>query len=171
MNLAIFLEASAWASLLTLTAMEIVLGIDNVVFISVLVSRLPKEMSRRARQIGLSLALVFRILLLMVLSWLIGLTGKHRPTAVFFANYLMAMGALTEFHDQGVRVPDDIALAVFDDLPQLEYVRPRLTRAGKSPSVLAQRAAQMLLDRLSGRYDGPPRTEIIECTLQVYESA
>jgi DNA-binding LacI/PurR family transcriptional regulator len=103
--------------------------------------------------------------------WLIGLTGKQRPTAVFFANYLMAMGALTEFHDQGVRVPDDIALTVFDDLPQLEYVRPRLTRAGKSPSVLAQRAAEMLLDRLSGRYDGPPRTEVIECTLQVYESA
>lgn len=74
MNLEIFLTANAWASLLTLTAMEIVLGIDNVVFISVLVSRLPKENAKRARQIGLSLALVFRILLLMVLSWLIGLT-------------------------------------------------------------------------------------------------
>lgn len=74
MNLEIFLTANAWASLLTLTAMEIVLGIDNVVFISVLVSRLPEESAKRARQIGLSLALVFRILLLMVLSWLIGLT-------------------------------------------------------------------------------------------------
>ena len=74
MNLELFLEASAWASLLTLTAMEIVLGIDNVVFISVLVSRLPKAMSKKARQIGLSLALVFRVLLLLVLSWLIGLT-------------------------------------------------------------------------------------------------
>lgn len=74
MNLEIFLTANAWASLLTLTAMEIVLGIDNVVFISVLVSRLPKENAKRARQIGLSLALVFRIALLMVLSWLIGLT-------------------------------------------------------------------------------------------------
>ncbi|MBN9018397.1 MAG: TerC family protein [Rhizobiales bacterium] len=74
MNLEIFLTANAWASLLTLTAMEIVLGIDNIVFISVLVSRLPKESAKRARQIGLSLALVFRIALLMVLSWLIGLT-------------------------------------------------------------------------------------------------
>ena len=74
MSLDIFLTANAWASLLTLTAMEIVLGIDNVVFISVLVSRLPKENAKRARQIGLSLALVFRIVLLMVLSWLIGLT-------------------------------------------------------------------------------------------------
>lgn len=103
--------------------------------------------------------------------WLIGLKGQERPTAVFFANYLMAMGALTEFHDQGVSIPDDLAIAVFDDLPQLEFVRPRLTRAGKSPSVLAQRAADMLLDRLLGRYTGPPRTEIVECALQVFESA
>jgi DNA-binding LacI/PurR family transcriptional regulator len=104
-------------------------------------------------------------------QWLVGLKGKERPTAVFFANYLMAMGALTEFHDQGVRVPDDIALAIFDDLPLLEYVRPRLTRAGKSPSVLAQRATEMLLERLTGRFTGPPRTEVIPCALQVFESA
>lgn len=103
--------------------------------------------------------------------WLAGLEGKGRPTAVFFANYLMAMGALTEFHDRGIRVPDDIAVAIFDELPQLEYVRPRLTRAGKSPSVLAQHAVKMLLDRLNGRFDGPPRTEIVPCALQILESA
>jgi len=74
MNLDLLFEASAWASLLTLTAMEIVLGIDNIVFISVLVSRLPAAEGKRARQIGLSLALVFRIALLLILSWLIGLT-------------------------------------------------------------------------------------------------
>ena len=64
----------AWAALLTLTALEIVLGIDNVIFISVLVSRVPEPNATRARQIGLLLALVFRILLLSVLFWLIGLT-------------------------------------------------------------------------------------------------
>ncbi|SHF90785.1 Membrane protein TerC, possibly involved in tellurium resistance [Kaistia soli DSM 19436] len=74
MNLDLLFEASAWASLLTLTAMEIVLGIDNIVFISVLVSRLPAVEGKRARQIGLALALVFRIALLLILSWLIGLT-------------------------------------------------------------------------------------------------
>ncbi len=68
-------NASAWASLLTLTVMEIVLGIDNLVFISVLTSRLPTEAARRARALGLSMALVFRILLLITLSWLIGLTA------------------------------------------------------------------------------------------------
>jgi predicted tellurium resistance membrane protein TerC len=64
----------AWAALLTLTALEIVLGIDNVIFISVIVSRIPPAQARRARQIGLLLALVFRIMLLSLLVWLIGLT-------------------------------------------------------------------------------------------------
>jgi predicted tellurium resistance membrane protein TerC len=64
----------AWAALLTLTALEIVLGIDNVIFLSVIVSRIPEAQAKRARQIGLALALVFRILLLSVLVWLIGLT-------------------------------------------------------------------------------------------------
>src|SRR6476469_2364138 len=64
----------AWAALLTLTALEIVLGIDNVIFLSVMVSQIPQAQARRARQIGLALALVFRILLLSLLVWLIGLT-------------------------------------------------------------------------------------------------
>ncbi len=64
----------AWAALLTLTVLEIVLGIDNVIFLSVIVARIPEPHARRARQIGLSLALVFRILLLIFLVWLIGLT-------------------------------------------------------------------------------------------------
>ena len=65
----------AWAALLTLTALEIVLGIDNVIFLSVIVSRIPPQQAKRARQIGLALALVFRILLLSLLVWLIGLTA------------------------------------------------------------------------------------------------
>src|SRR5437868_1792814 len=64
----------AWAALLTLTALEIVLGIDNVIFLSVIVSRIPPRQAKRARQIGLALALVFRIVLLTLLVWLIGLT-------------------------------------------------------------------------------------------------
>ncbi len=64
----------AWAALLTLTALEIVLGIDNVIFLSVIVARIPPRQAKRARQIGLTLALVFRILLLSLLVWLIGLT-------------------------------------------------------------------------------------------------
>lgn len=63
----------AWAALVTLTAMEIVLGIDNVVFISLVVQRLPAAQALHARQIGLSAALGLRIALLFALTWLIGL--------------------------------------------------------------------------------------------------
>jgi len=65
---------NAWAALVTLTALEIILGIDNIVFISVLVSRCSPEDAKRARQIGLALALVFRIILLFGLTWLMKLT-------------------------------------------------------------------------------------------------
>ncbi len=64
----------AWVALVTLTALEIVLGIDNVIFISVIVSRIPEKQADQARKIGLALALVFRIVLLSALVWLIGLT-------------------------------------------------------------------------------------------------
>ncbi|SDB14325.1 TerC family protein [Bauldia litoralis] len=69
-------DPAIWASLVTLTAMEIVLGIDNIVFISVIVGKLPPEQAKRARQIGLTMALVFRVLLLFSLFWLIGLTAS-----------------------------------------------------------------------------------------------
>ena len=73
--MALLTDPHSWAALITLSALEIVLGIDNVVFISVLVARLPPVQAQRARQIGLSLALVFRIALLFVLTWLIGLAA------------------------------------------------------------------------------------------------
>ncbi len=72
--LELLVSPEAWAALVTLTAMEIVLGIDNIVFISVLVARLDPVRAERARRIGLALALVFRIALLTLLSWVIGLT-------------------------------------------------------------------------------------------------
>ena len=72
--MALLTNPEAWAALLTLTALEIVLGIDNVIFLSVIVSPIPEAQATRARQIGLALALVFRILLLCLLVWLIGLT-------------------------------------------------------------------------------------------------
>lgn len=68
-------DPAIWASLVALTAMEIVLGIDNVVFISVIVSRLPQRERHRIRQIGLGLALIFRIIMLFAITWLIGLTA------------------------------------------------------------------------------------------------
>jgi predicted tellurium resistance membrane protein TerC len=66
-------DPQAWAALVTLTVLEIVLGIDNLVFISVLVSRLDEPAATRARQIGLALALIFRILLLFTITALVAL--------------------------------------------------------------------------------------------------
>jgi predicted tellurium resistance membrane protein TerC len=71
----LLLSPNAWAALLTLTVLEIVLGIDNLVFISVLTSRLDEHRARRARAIGLSLAFVFRVAMLFGLTWLMGLTA------------------------------------------------------------------------------------------------
>jgi predicted tellurium resistance membrane protein TerC len=67
-------DPHAWAALVTLTVLEVVLGIDNIIFISILVRRLPENRKKLARQIGLGLALIFRIALLMTLTWVMGLT-------------------------------------------------------------------------------------------------
>ncbi len=74
MSLEIFSQPETYLSLLTLTAMEIVLGIDNVVFISILVGKLPAAQQGRARRLGLSLALVLRLALLFAITWVMSLT-------------------------------------------------------------------------------------------------
>jgi predicted tellurium resistance membrane protein TerC len=65
-------DSEIWIGLITLTALEIVLGIDNIVFISILSGKLPGRSRNRARQWGLALAMIMRILLLLSLSWLWG---------------------------------------------------------------------------------------------------
>ena len=67
-------DPQAWIALGTLTALEIVLGIDNIIFISVLVGRLPEHQRQRARLIGLSLAMIMRILLLLSITWIMRLS-------------------------------------------------------------------------------------------------
>jgi predicted tellurium resistance membrane protein TerC len=67
-------DPQVWISLLTLTALEIVLGIDNIIFISILAGKLPKEQQAKARQVGLSLALITRLLLLAGIAWIAKLT-------------------------------------------------------------------------------------------------
>ncbi|MDR4504303.1 MAG: TerC family protein [Candidatus Scalindua sp.] len=70
----IFLQLDTWIALLTLTFLEIVLGIDNIIFISIVAGKLPEHQQNKARLTGLSLALILRIFLLMGITWLIGLT-------------------------------------------------------------------------------------------------
>ena len=70
----LLVDPNAWASLLTLTLLEIVLGIDNIIFLSIVSARLPDPEARRARRLGLAMALVMRIALLASIAWIIGLT-------------------------------------------------------------------------------------------------
>ena len=96
----LLLDPHAWAAFITLSVLEIVLGIDNLVFISVLTSRLPEAQARRARKIGLSLAFVFRVVMLAGLTWLMGLTAPL--FSLFGIGNLMA-----RYHsDRRRRVPD-----------------------------------------------------------------
>ncbi|MCB1562442.1 MAG: TerC family protein [Alphaproteobacteria bacterium] len=90
-------DPNIWASLLTLTILEIVLGIDNVIFLSIVSSRLPKAQQPKARMIGLTLALVLRVLMLLCIAWIIGLTapifafGEHE---VSWRDIILGLGGL-----------------------------------------------------------------------------
>ena len=81
--LSVFTTAEAWVSLATLTALEIVLGIDNIVFITILVGKLPDRERERARRLGIAGALITRLGLLFAISWVIGLTA---PLFAVFAH-------------------------------------------------------------------------------------
>jgi predicted tellurium resistance membrane protein TerC len=100
----------SWIALLTLTALEIVLGIDNIVFISILVGKLPEEDQDRGRKIGLIMALGTRLLLLLSLSWLIKLTapvfyvGEHgvagRDIILMVGGMFLLWKSTSEIHDK-----------------------------------------------------------------------
>ncbi|HYG21944.1 MAG TPA: TerC family protein [Verrucomicrobiae bacterium] len=106
-----------WISLVTLTVLEIVLGIDNIVFISILAGKLPPEKQAKARQLGLSLALITRILLLCGLAWMVKLTAPlfhipafwfvHEPHPISGRDLILLVGGLfllwkstREIHDK-----------------------------------------------------------------------
>jgi predicted tellurium resistance membrane protein TerC len=97
-------------ALLTLTSLEIVLGIDNIVFISILVAKLPKERQASARRIGLLLAMGMRIALLLAISWVMGLTAPlftllgneftGRDLILLFGGLFLVAKATYEIHDK-----------------------------------------------------------------------
>ncbi|MBT3399298.1 MAG: TerC family protein [Rhodospirillaceae bacterium] len=90
-------DPAAWASLLTLTLLEVVLGVDNVIFLSIVTSRLPAAQQPRARRIGLILALGGRVVLLLALGWLIGLTApllSFLGVELSWRDLILAVGGL-----------------------------------------------------------------------------
>jgi LacI family transcriptional regulator len=93
----------------------------------------------------------------------IGELLETRPdvSAIFAANNLMAEGAWQELRRRQVRVPNDISLVAFDDLPWMSMVHPAVTAVGQPVVDMGTRAATLLLSRLSGELTGPPRTEVL----------
>ena len=99
-----------WIALVTLTVLEIVLGIDNVIFISILAGKLPKAQQQRARRVGLALAMITRLLLLFSLTWLIGLTAplfgvfghevSGRDLILLLGGLFLIAKATHEIHDK-----------------------------------------------------------------------
>ena len=94
-----------------------------------------------------------------------------RPSAVFAANDLMAMGALIACREQGVTVPGDIALAGFDNIPAARLVQPALTTLDQHARETGRRAAELLFSRLDGSYTGVPRSETLGFILIPRDSA
>jgi predicted tellurium resistance membrane protein TerC len=101
-------DPAVWISFLTLTFLEIVLGIDNIIFLSILVSKLPKEAQPRGRILGLAFAMITRIALLFSLVWLIGLTApwftvlgeeiSGRDLILFAGGLFLLVKSVTEIH-------------------------------------------------------------------------
>ncbi len=101
-------DPQIWGALLTLTALEIVLGIDNVIFISLVAERLPKAQQPRARAIGLSAALIMRLVLLAAIAWVVGLTApvftvfgvafSWRDLILFAGGLFLLVKATLEIH-------------------------------------------------------------------------
>jgi predicted tellurium resistance membrane protein TerC len=120
-------DPNLWIALLTLTVLEIVLGIDNIVFLSVLTGKLPREQQPRARMIGVGLALGMRIVLLLTIQWVIGLTAplvtlaglefSGRDAILIGGGLFLLAKATTEIHESlegGTRHDDrDRAPAAF----------------------------------------------------------
>jgi LacI family transcriptional regulator len=94
------------------------------------------------------------------------LDARPDVTAVFAANNLMASGAWQELARRELRVPEDISLVAFDDLPWMSMVAPPVSAVSQPVVALGARAAELLLARLSGELTGPPRRECLEPTFE-----
>ncbi|MEZ4720709.1 MAG: TerC family protein [Flavobacteriales bacterium] len=106
----IFYTSEAWVALLTLTFLEIVLGVDNIIFISIVSNKLPESQQAKARYVGLSLALGVRILMLSAISWIIGFTKplfsllghevSGRDLILVGGGLFLLSKSVTEIHDK-----------------------------------------------------------------------
>jgi LacI family transcriptional regulator len=96
---------------------------------------------------------------------------RNPPRAVFCANDQIAIGALYEASERGIRVPEDIAIAGFDDIDAAAMTQPRLTTVHNSPAELGARCGELLLSRMTEEYTGAGRQVVVPAELVVRESA
>jgi LacI family transcriptional regulator len=95
----------------------------------------------------------------------------HRPDAVFCANDLMAIGAIDVAHELDLDVPGDVAVMGFDDVDAATIVHPQLSTVRNPPYEAGSAAGDLLMSRMSGRYDGAGRTVVLPCAVVVRGSA
>jgi len=95
------------------------------------------------------------------------LSRERKPDAIVASNTPIAVGALLACHELGIVVPDDLRIATLGDSPWAQVVRPSLTSIPDTLPEFGQAAVQFLLDRILGRYDGPPRVETFPAQLLV----
>lgn len=117
MNFEIFAQPETWIALGTLTTLEIVLGIDNILFISIISDKLPEEKRPKARMTGLALALIFRILMLMGISWLVHfddplfeafeIAFSGRDLILFAGGVFLLVKTISEIHNKVEGSPAD----------------------------------------------------------------
>ena len=88
------------------------------------------------------------------------------PRSVFCANDLIALGALEEAHERGLRVPQDVAIAGWDDIDLAALVSPSLTTVRSHPQRLGEASGQLLLSRMNGEYDGRGRSTVVPAELR-----
>lgn len=133
-----------WISLITLTVLEIVLGIDNIVFISILTGKLPGSQQRKARQTGISLAMITRILLLLSISWVMKLTGVlfnlaellglnsemlHEKLAISGRDLILIVGGLFLIYKSSVEIHEKM---------EGDHQEAAMTKAKSFASVIVQ---------------------------------
>jgi DNA-binding LacI/PurR family transcriptional regulator len=93
------------------------------------------------------------------------------PSAVFVCSDIIAIGAINEALDMGLRIPEDVAIVGFDDIPAAQFIRPPLTTLAQFPAEIGRQLANALFERIEGKYTGPRRTFKVPLRLVERQSA
>ncbi|MGL4116240.1 TerC family protein, partial [Escherichia coli] len=114
-----FMQPDIWLTLITLTFLEIILGVDNIIFLSLVVAKLPLSQQNMARKLGLSCAMIMRILLLISIAWLSNITQPHFTVLtleISFRTLILRGGGLFLIYKAIQEIREELAPAQEDEL-------------------------------------------------------